>query len=396
MIASLGLLLLTFAAPAVQPTAVSGSAGPANPSETSTASSPSFEQISKSAMEAWNENRSDDAIGFFEQGLKLKPDWDDGLWYLEALFYDKHRFFEARDLLRHYLAQNPKQSQGWAMLGLCEYQLREYGHALDHLRRSISLGLGDRAQLAQTVFYVQAILLTRNGQFDASFRLLGKMRMHYVKYGDAGTGVQDSLEVPVGLSLLGYQLLPEEVPQDRREFVRKMGEACFALLDENHEKAKAIFQELEREHPNEQATHFQYGSVLLEEAMHLDEDMPVGVEEMRTVLALSPFNTAARLLLAKYFMHRAQPEQAKPYLDELLKLEPLNPEAHMLNGEILASAGNTTGAISEFEIARQTTPNESQLLWHLMRAYIAAGRHEDAARIQTELARIHSNAPADK
>lgn len=384
MIASLGLLLLLSAAPASLQAAVPNSAALSSTTETSTAPLRSFEQISNSAIDAFKARRDDEAIKLFEQGLKLKPDWDDGLWYLEALLYDRHRFFEARDLLRHYLAQNPKRGQGWAMLGLCDYQLREYGRALDHLQRASELGLGDHAQLAETVAYIRAILLTRSGQFDESMKMLSSIRSLYLLQGDAGAQAQDSLKVATGLCLLGYPLLPEEIPQDRLEFVRKTGEAGFAVMEKHHEKATQIYQELEQEHPNEQGIHYQFGSMLI------DDDMPAGVEEMRKAIALAPPSTGARLELARYFIHRAQPEQAQPYLDEVLKLKPLDPTAHMLNGEILASAGNAARAISEFETARKSTPDDSQLLWDLLRAYNAAGRQSDAAQIKTEIAKIQA------
>jgi predicted Zn-dependent protease len=100
--------------------------------------------------------------------------------------------------------------------------------------------------------------------------------------------------------------------------------------------------------------------------------------------------------LARYFLHHEQPEQAQPYVDEVLKLAPLNPTAHMLNGEILAATGNTVRAISEFETAQKTTPEDSQLLWDLMRAYNAAGRQADAAKIKAEIASLLAKKQAEK
>ena len=376
MIASLALFLLTLSSPASLGASGPESANQSHSPESSVSSSRSFEQISKLAMEAWNDNRDENAIGLFEQGLKMKPDWNEGLWYLGVLNYDKDRFFDARSFLRHYLAQNPNQGPGWAMLGLCDYQLREYGRALEHLNHATSLGLGGRTQLADTVFYDQAILLTRDGQFEASTRLLYRIR------GDAGSRAQGPLEVPAGLNALSYQLLPEEVPSNRLEFVRLMGAAAFARLDQQRGKAKTILRDLVADHPSEKGAHYQYGSMLLE------DDLAGGVEEMQKVLDISPSDTAARLQLAQYYMQHSQAEKAKPYLDETLKLAPSNPIAHMLNGKMQEAAGDIQGAISELELARQTAPEEPQVLWALLHIYTVAGRRDDAARVKDAIAKV--------
>ncbi len=49
----------------------------------------SFEQISRAAEQARDANRDDDAIRLFRQGLKLNPEWKEGLWYLGTLLYDR-------------------------------------------------------------------------------------------------------------------------------------------------------------------------------------------------------------------------------------------------------------------------------------------------------------------
>jgi tetratricopeptide (TPR) repeat protein len=298
-----GVLLFALATPAQLP----ATGQPAVPHKTmpraSAPSSLSFEQISQRALEAWNDGRDDDAIRLFESGLKLKPDWDEGLWYLGATFYEKKRFGEARDLLRRYVAQNPKHGPAWALLGLCEYSLREYDRALDHLQRADSLGLQGRKELADAVSYHEILLLTRSGQFGAA-------RKSIWLYLERGADAQ-SLEVPMGLNVLGYQLLPEEVPSDRREFARRMGAALLlGRVKYRREVSKDMLRELVREHPEEQGTHLEYGALLLE------DELPEGVEEMKKVLAISPSHVDARLQLAQYYVARSQLEQARLYVDE--------------------------------------------------------------------------------
>jgi tetratricopeptide (TPR) repeat protein len=372
MITGLGLLLLALAAPSQLP-----GNGPVHVPDRAprrlTVPSPSFEQVSQSALQAWNESRDDDAIRLFESALKIRPDWDEGLWYLGAAYYQKERFREARELLRHYLGQNPEQGPGWALVGFCDYRLHEYDRALDHLQRARKLGLQGRAELLQAVLYDEAVLLNRSGQFGAAAKAIADFYNGFPK--EAA-----SLEIPAGLNVLGYQLLPDEVPSERHDFVRRMGAAVLrARSSKRGEDAKKTLRELVQEHPNEKGAHYQYGALLLEEGS------TEGVDEMKKVLAISPSHMKARLELVRYYLSRSELDQARPYVDEALELDSSHPIAHLLKGQLLSASGDAAGAMRQFEDARKLAPDDSRVLWALHRAYTAAGRREEADRIKAEI-----------
>lgn len=362
MIADVAALLLAFAV------SVSAQAIPAK------APAQSFEQVSQAAQQARDENRDDDAIRLFQQGLKSKPDWDEGLWYLGTMLYEKEHFSQARDLLRQFVAQNPKFGPGWAVLGMSEYQVREYARALEHLQRSLSLGLGDRKQLADSVFYHVALLLTRFEQFHDSLELLWQMR---------GAGQAEALlEEPAGLATLGYALLPQEIPAARRGLARLAGAGTFALLDQRRAEAEKFFSKMVEQYPQEPGVHYQYGTLLL-------NDRPqAGIQELEKELQISPSYIPVRLRLAEYYLTQSQPEKAQPYVDEVIKLEPKNASGHMLMGEMLASKRDGAGAIRELELAREQAPQRLRIRWDLLRAYTAAGRREDAKRERTEIEKL--------
>lgn len=373
MIAAVSVLFLAFVAQAQASATAASKAAQKAPARSAHAPSLRFETISRTAIQAWQENRDDDAVHLFQEGLNINPDWDEGLWYLGTIFYDRERFREARELLRHYVAQNPDRGPAWALVGLSDYKLREYGRALDHLQHAISLGLAGREQLERTAHYHQAILLVRDGQCEAGLRALYPLRS------SAGVQSQAPLEVPAGLGVLCYQLLPEEVPVERREFVRKMGEAIFARMEGHAEQALNILRDLVKDHPGERAVHYQYGSALL------GEHSAAGIEEMQKVLATSPSNTEARMELATYYLALSQPEKARPYVEEVLRLDPSHVSGHVLMGEIQIASGDTSAAVKELEQARELAPEEGRVLWALVRAYTAAGRREDAARVKGDI-----------
>ncbi len=350
-------------------------AAPIPPHSSVQTPSSSFERVSQAALDALKENRDDEAIELFQQALKQKEDWDEGLLYLGRLFYDKERFVEARDLLRHYVAQNAKNGPALALLGLTEYKTHEWERALQHLQHAQALGLENEAELATAVVYHQAILLIRFEQYHDSLELLYQMR-------SAGVA-QSELEEPAGLASLGYPLLPEEIPQQRRALIRMAGKVTFARFEQRNADAEPVLLKMVKEYPDEPGVHYQYGLLLFA------ADRPAeGVQEMEKELAISPWHIPSRLRLAEYYLDHAQPEKAHPYLDEVIAMEPKNSSAHLLRGEELLSTGDSAGAIRELELAREQTPERKKVLWALFRAYLAAGRKPDADRVKAQIEKL--------
>ena len=97
------------------------------------------------------------------------------LWYLGTMLYEKQQYSETRDVLRQFVTIRPDAGPAWALLGMSEFQLREYPRALDHLQRAMAQGMGDRREMVQSVFYDVAVLLTRFERFDDSMDMLLKM-----------------------------------------------------------------------------------------------------------------------------------------------------------------------------------------------------------------------------
>src|SRR5262245_21811916 len=91
-----------------------------------------FDALSKSADAAREANRLEEASALYLQALRLKPAWKEGWWYVGAMFYERDRHAEAREAFLKFVAVDPKFGPALAMLGLCEFQLRQYEPALIH------------------------------------------------------------------------------------------------------------------------------------------------------------------------------------------------------------------------------------------------------------------------
>jgi len=325
---------------------------------------PTFEQVAKDADQARAENEDEEAIRLYRQALELKPEWQEGLWYLSALLYEKERYPEARDTLRRFMALETNAGPGWALLGMSEFQCREYTRALDHLQRAMLLGMGDRKDMVQTVTTTVAELLIRFERYDDSLNLLFRM---------LGTGTDKTLILdPVGLAALRMPMLPSEIPADRRELVRMAGEGSFASQTPQFKDTDKTFKEMEEKYPNEPGVHFLYGVYLMD--LRPDD----AVRELKRELEISPSHVPARLRLAEVHIQNQEFDQALALAQEAVKLEPEYPSAHLILGEAEMAKGDSAEGIKELELARTKQPATPRVHWDLVRAYTAAGRTEDA------------------
>jgi tetratricopeptide (TPR) repeat protein len=334
-----------------------------------------FAQLSQAAKHAREENRDDDAIPLYKRALVLNPEWQEGLWYLGTLHYEKEQYSDARDVLRHFVALQGDAGPGWALLGMSEFQMHEHSRALDHLQHAMALGMGDRADLKRSVFYFAAILLTRFERYDDSMSMLVRMIALDQK--------PDSLVEPAGLAGLRMPLLPAEIPTDRHDLVRMAGEAVVALQTQHNQDAEAIFNRMETAYPNEPGVHFLYGAYLMQTR---PED---GIQEMKREIEISPSHTLARIRLAEHYLQQEQIDQASPFAEEAVKLEPERASAHMVLGEVRVAKGDLAEGIKELETARDKDPLTVRIHWDLLRAYTAAGHPEDAQREKDEIEKLN-------
>ena len=354
------LLLIAFLTACLVPISTLAERGAA------VASQPSANQLLQAAEKARDENHTDEAVGLFQRLLSKQPESEQALWYLGTLLYEKEQYAESREALRHFVTIRPDAGPAWALLGLCEYQLREYPRALDHLERAMAMGMGDRKDLVQSVFYTVSILLNRAERFDDSIDMILKM---------LASGAPDpALVEPAGLAGLRLPFLPTEMPPDRHELINLAGQAVLAMQTQHYEEAELQFRRLVEIYPNEPGVHFLYGAYLMQ--LHPNDS----VAEFERELEISPSHVLARVRLAEHLMTQREFERALALARQAIKLDPERASAHMLAGEALIAVGNTGEGLKELETARETDPSVRRTHWDLLRAYDAAGRKEDAER----------------
>ncbi len=361
----IALLGMATAAPAAQRRAAQKKP-PATAKAPAAPQSAEFNKLAKQADAAREAGRLEDAIRLYNEALQLNPRWIEGWWYLGSIFYDRDRYGEAREALRILLSNDAKNGPAWALIGLCEFQLRNYDPALADIQYARVLGMGDNKEFINVTRYHAGILMTRSGQFEIGYEAL----RDFARDGNESPSVIEAL----GLNILRMPFLPAEAPPDKRELILLAGRAAFYQAARRVQETERAFKELLARYPEAPNVHYAYGVFLL-------IDSPdAALEEFRRELQVSPANVPAMLQIAFEFIKRNDFENARPYAEKAVAAAPNLFATHNALGRVLLELGKLDEAIKELETGVKQAPDSPEMRFALARAYARAGRKEDAAR----------------
>jgi tetratricopeptide (TPR) repeat protein len=346
----------------------------ANRRSTTTSSKKTFDQIAKRAAEARDANRVDEAVALYRQSLKSRPSWAEGWWYLGTLLYDLERHAEARDALQRLAALKPEGGPTWALIGLCEYKLRDYQQALVHLMRARVLGLGGNEQVAFVANYHTALLLTRFEQFEGAFEILSILAK--------GHPANPAIIEAFGTNLLRLPFLPPELPPEKRELVLRMGRAADHFVSNRVDESRREFEDLIRDYPKTPNVHYAYGMFLL-------RDTPdAAMEEFRRELEISPKHIPSLLQLAFEYLKRGEYAAGLTFAEQAVQYDPNSFPARNALGRLLLELAQTDRAVKELETGVKLAPESPEMRFALARAYSRAGRKNEASRERAEFIRL--------
>src|SRR5689334_11828488 len=325
-----------------------------------------FERFVKQADEARLAERFDDAITLYGKALNIKPKWPDGWWYVGAIFYQKDLYPQARDAFQNLVALEPQRGPAWAMLGLCLFQTGDYERAATSLQRGKTLGVNDNAELAGVVRYHIALLYIRFEYFENAFDTLAEL----LRTGNASPKVVEAF----GLTMLRMPYLPNEIPAAHREKVLIAGQAGINMAARRQEQARAAFDTLLAQYPNDPNVHYGFGVFML------SQDADVALKEFKRELEISPLHYPAMVQMAFEYLKRDQYNDALPLAEKAVQLAPKLYAARNVLGRVLLELGQVDRSIKELEEGVKLAPSSPEMHFALARAYARANRKDDAAR----------------
>ena len=332
-------------------------------------------QIEAQALAARKEDRIDAAIALYKKGVGVAPSWEEGWWALGTLYYSLYQYSEARDAFRHLAALQPNAGAPWAMLGLSEFELKQYDQALTHLHRASELHTGLDQAIADDANFHLALLLTRDQEFEAAMKILTLFAQRNV---DGSKFIE-----AMGIASLRKPLLPAEAAPADRQLIMDVGRAMFDAAALRTTEAGAEFKIMVDKYPDTPNIHYLYGSFLM------FSDANNGLREMKKELEISPAHVPAMVTIGTEYIQQEDFQAALPYAQKAVELEPQSFPAHTVLGRVLAEGEiDIARGIQELEKARRLAPGSPQVRFALAKAYGKAGRKEDAARERREFLKL--------
>ena len=326
-----------------------------------------FQRIAQSAEQARTGDRLPEAIRLYREAVRLHPGWGEGWWYLGSILYEQNRFSEARDAFARFATIAPNPAPAYAFLGLCEYEMHDYGRASEHLRLWIEKGSPGNNQLIDVASYRWALLLTRNGHFfEALYLLTTKVEKH---------GPDPALAEGMGLAWMRMKYVPEDYPQDKREMVWLAGMAAAYLSAQKLDRVHEFQDRLVAHYGDSPNVHF-FRGYIYEFEKRYDE----AADEYRKELKVWPDNVGAITQLCLIDAENAQVDEALPLATRAVSIDPKNPLAHYALGRVYLANEKWTESVRELETARQIAPTSARVRFHLAKAYRKLGRTADAVR----------------
>ena len=135
--------------------------------------------------------------------------------------------------------------------GLCEFQLKDYDPALEHLQHARQLGVRSADELAPVFRYRAAILMTRLGLFEQAQQVLNEFAVD-------GTDSPNVI-LAFGIATLRLPMLPTDLPGERRDAVMLAGRAQYFSASRLLAAATGAFEQLVARYPDLSNAHYAFG-----------------------------------------------------------------------------------------------------------------------------------------
>lgn len=341
---------------------------------------PALDELRAKAEAALESGDFPSATALLEQGLKMDPEWKDGLWAMGLALYQNDRHEAAVPYLARLTRIDSGKGAGWALLGMCEFQLGRYGSAVEHLDQADRLGIPTNAGLQYVALLNRGMARIQLGHYGTAAELLGRLAPR------ESPEERDQLVTALGFAAMGLNL-GEPLAPERQDHVRTVGEAYYQSAAGDRAAARKIFRKLCEEYPRASLLHYAQGSLLL---IWLEED--AAEREFRAELAIAPDSFLARLGLAYVALQSGARNPADGLVParEAVRLRPDSYPARLYLGQLLLRSDEPAAALTELEAARQLSPSTSSVHFALAKAYRALNRDTEADRELEEFKKLRA------
>ncbi len=333
-----------------------------------------FDSLAKAANAALAGKELDSALDLYRKALNLKPDWSAGWQNLGILLADRGDFQAARSAFENLVHCQPTRGDGWALLGITEFRLKQYDSAFNHFVKARSQTFNDMNLRSQAEFHFALIMILRQ-DFDSAQKILEWLYRRGMK----GAGLAEAC----GLAAMRISALPGGSDPATRQVLEETSQVVLLAFDRKSEQARAGFERLIQAHPGLPGLYYAYGSFLAQAGLYDD-----AYSAFHSGLELSPKDPFFFLQLAAVEMQRNHPPAALRFARQAIELAPNLFAGHLIEGKILLQESRLEDAIPRLELAAKLAPESPQVHVALLNAYLKARRMDDVAREKEVLRKL--------
>lgn len=329
-------------------------------------SSSGFDDLAARAAAARDQQNLPLAIQLYSQAEQLKPDWQEGWWYLGVLQYSSNQYPGAIDAFSHLLQLVPTAVPAMALRGLCEFETGAYDDSLRDLDEAVGHGALNEPRNEQIIRYHLALLLIHSSRFQDG---LQQLKFFAEKHLDA-----PDLKLALALAGMRVALFPKDVPQQDRALYEGAGNAGIVFLSGHSEQADTLFNQLFARYTAAPNLHYFYGFLLF------PHDPDLAAEQFHRELAVNPANETANNLLALSLVIAGRYTEALAPAQRAYDSAPDQETAQLALGRALAETGDMKRGAELLNRVIEHNPKSLEAHLGLVSIYSRSGNREEAAR----------------
>jgi tetratricopeptide (TPR) repeat protein len=313
-------------------------------------------------MQAQAAGKDELAAKLYPQALAKDPAWSEGWWKYGGLLYEEKDFQQASVAFGRLTQIAPQNSLGFAMLGMCEYELGDWGNASLHLNKALVHG-GLPPAIANGAMYQYALVLmrqkNRNGALIA-LRLLQHTAPDY-----------PNLVPAFGSAELGLDQIPAAGTAEA-EAASLDGQAAIDVLELKPQEAERLYRQVIQEHPQLAFAHLCLALFLENLGRHAEAE-----DELKAEAGVNHVNPDAYLWLARFALARREAEQTRTYAAEAIKRAPNDGLPYLITGRSYMLDQKWDKALETLQKAEALSPDSYEVHYALVTVYGAL--HDDRA-----------------
>ncbi|MGA7158525.1 MAG: tetratricopeptide repeat protein [Acidobacteriaceae bacterium] len=321
-------------------------------------------KLKSEAEQAQTAGKDDLALDLYAKALQQDSDWTEGWWKYGGLLYDRQQFKAAGDAFAHLTQLAPRNSLGFALLGLCEYQQGDWSNASLHLNKALGQG-GLPPDIANGAMYAFGLVLmrkkNRNGAIIA-FRLLQHENPNY-----------PNLVPALGSAELNLEKIPG-ADQPNYAAVNVAGQAAIAVLELKEPEAERLYRQLVQENPNLPFAHLCLALFLINQGREAEAEEQLKAESVVNTTTPDPWVWLARLTLA-----RRDAADARTDAERALQISPNDGLTYLILGRSFMIDQQWDKALTALHRAEALTPDNYEVHYSLAAVYTSLHQPDEAA-----------------